>query len=105
MQLDDIPVLQDVVAFDHNAVELAGAPDASVFQLFGEVLVHGGGGILQRAPLFQNDGVGHVRLAAGCLGVDPDNLEHPVNSEPELVESPPEGGDGNNGQLPAVPTL
>ena len=81
MQLYHITVLQDMVSFGHNAIEFTGAPDTGVFHLTGEVLMHRGGGIIQSAALVEDYGVGHIRLVAGSLGINTDNIEYPENGE------------------------
>jgi len=68
VQLDDVPVVEDVVAGDHLAVVNPAAPDPGGFEVFGEVLVHFRGEFVTTLRIVQDGHVAPEQLLGSWAG-------------------------------------
>ena len=86
MQLDDVLVLQDLVAGDHLPSVGALAPEPGVGQLLGEILMHRAGDVQDIGPFLQDVGIFMLDFFSGRLAVGPDDLKEIKDPAPQLLQ-------------------
>src|SRR6266446_7358839 len=74
VQLNDVLIVQHVIALDALAVKDAGAPDAGGLEVLRKIAMHLGRQFDQRAARRARERRRHVRRLARLLGIDADHV-------------------------------